>query len=410
MKRFLATILTLSLIFSLFAVPVSASTTAGEFDVDGNIVVLPHTIEVTLPTAAFSFIVDPEGVIEDQKAGAIYFTAGSPSFINRSSTSVMLGIEARITTTGTEGDTGSNVNADTNGDTLTAGDTRVIPVTDGDVGTQGDTIRKVYVTVTPSETNVATAGSGSFGDTENETALTTDPTLFRFVLPRANYSVTGTVAEDNLLRVLSELDPQLQGTQVKLAGEVTPNPEIWTGYEDFGVRVRFSFTSTIPSTVPGADLGSSVHLREIKRNTEVFDHVGPITPPGTNGNGSGPGTTEPEPEPKATAVMTQSGNVDVITITATDFTFPSGGLTLHATRHGQAAVIDLTTITPVVSQEGSVATITLVASWSTNGANQNTTNASWFEVRWGSGNSVRVNKPVSNVRSVDSNAVVTLSN
>lgn len=255
MKKFIAILLTLSMVLSLFVVPVSANT-AGEFDVNGDIVMLDHVFEVTLPTTPFTMVVDPEGVLADNAAGAINFTAGTPSFINRSSAPVRLGIEARITTT--------------------SGDTRVAPVaTAGDVGTAGDTARSAHISVTPSTENVATYGGVFVGTAANATALTESPTLFTFVIPAANYVIEGTVAADNLRRVMSAT-PNLQGTQIQLAGRVTPNPAIWTGNEELGVRIRFSFDAATPQQVALPPIANAAHLRTVAAG-EVFDtmDVGP---------------------------------------------------------------------------------------------------------------------------------------
>lgn len=247
MKKKLAIILSVVMMMSLISIPVSANT-AGDFDVDGNIVVLDHVFEVTIPTSAFTFVADPEGALGGD-AGAITFTNGTPSFINRSSAPVLLGIEARITT-------------------ATSGDTQVFPVAANAVGTAGSTTRNVNVTVTPSTDNVNAVG-GTFGGTSNATDLALTPTLFTFALPAAVYNIEGTVAAGNLRRVISDT-PNLQGTQIRLAGNLTPNPVIWTGNEDLGVRVRFSFIPA-PVTLPGSAMSGSAHLRQIQTDQEVFD-------------------------------------------------------------------------------------------------------------------------------------------
>lgn len=255
-KKFVATILSVVLILSLMSVPAFANP-AGDFDVGGDIIVLPHVIEVTLPTTAFEFFVDPEGIMDaDHTGGEIVFTGGTPSFINRSSKDIMLGIEARITTAAEPGATQVTVVS-----------------TEGALTAAESTVRNVWVTVTPSTANVATVG-GSFAGEANATALATTPTLFRFVLPAAAFEVTGT--GDDMARTIHPTTPALQGTQISLAGAVNQNAT-WTGDEDFGVRVRFSFNA-VPDPVPGTAMVGSAHLRQIQTNTEVFDTIVLVPP------------------------------------------------------------------------------------------------------------------------------------
>jgi hypothetical protein len=382
MKRFLTTILVLTMVFSLFTIPVSANP-AGDWDVDGNIISLPHVIEVTLPTTKFTFTVDPEGVLPGGSAGDVKFDNGTPVFINRSSTTIELGIEASIKTNGA-----------TSG---TAGDIGVAIVSDaGSVGNATSTTRNAYVSVTPSDANVA-ATSAVFDGTANVTALTAAPQLLTFALPAAKYNVTGTPAVDGIGTLKREIDaaaPALQGTQIKLEGNVTPNPAIWNNDVNFAVVVKFSFKVAEPSLIATAQLGASTHLKTIAPGT-VFASL-PAGPPPAS----------------ATATIAPVGGFDVITITATGFTFPTNGAGITATAlRGTTAGIsgnDIVAITPTAMTGGGAAlVVTLNAGWTTGGTNQNATGASWFQFTWG-GNTVRVNKTAANATGV-SGVTVTLA-
>lgn len=330
MKRLLVFVLTLSMILSLVAVPVSATTVApNEVEIDGVIVVLDHVFEVTVPTQAVSFIADPEGVMgtAGDSAGDILFTNGTLSFINRSSAAIQLGVEARITTT--SGDTG-------------------VTVTDGNVGTAGDTTKLVRVTATPSTANVAEP-TVEFAGEANATPLALTPTLLTFAVPAAEFDIEGTAAAGNLRRVISST-PNLQGTQVQLAGNLTPNPAIWTGNEDFGIRVRFSFIQA-PVALPGTAMIGSAHLRQIQTNTEVFNtlQVGPV-------------------EPSANATFGGTGN-RVLTLDATGFEFPTGTYTVRIvdTRSGTLTTVSSATVTRVNATQ---VTVGLVEAWAPGGSAQ----------------------------------------
>lgn len=248
-KKMLAVLMTA--IMALSAVPVfaEAPTHAGEIIGEPIIVIVPHVFEMTLPTQGFDFLVDPEGVIGSNAAGAINFRNASPVILNQGSSEMRLGVELTITT------------AD-------SGDTQVIPVTaaaniNGEGTVDDCTNRNVFVQVGSSTANVPAAEPAPSFDGAPRAHLLATPRFLDFVLPGDNWDVEEYPANSDNFRRVRAGDHTVQGTQLNFTGQVNPAAD-WTGDEEFGIRVRFSFTNVIPANMPAdTEIANALHLRRV---------------------------------------------------------------------------------------------------------------------------------------------------
>lgn len=276
MKKKLAFLLAAVMVFSLIAVPVSANP-AGTLPGTGETLVPDPVILVTLPTLPanadnWNFILDPGGLLTagdpGQNPGIIFGGEAGfrPTFINRSSVDILLGVEL-LATTGTDAAEVAFVN--------TAG-----AVLGNDV-----TAKNVFIGVQSAGSNVnaVPANNAWAGGTPSAAIAVTNasaqPVLLRYVFPAANYNPVQRGA--NWVLELDDADPDFQGTQIQFTGALnaggTYSPD-WSGDEEVNIGIRFSFdtdtTTSGGTAVPAAPgVADAAHLRDSLANTNVWNQT-----------------------------------------------------------------------------------------------------------------------------------------
>lgn len=271
MKKKLAFFLAVILAFSMTST-VFANGSAGTLSGAGTASVLnpSEVIAVTLPTTAnFNFRLDPLGLLSMDHnwatplpvsdipgEGTILWNNFAPTFLNRSSVPIRLGVGFGVTTT----DAAAGVNV---------------------LGTNAvaeDTARNVFVqarTATSKVTNTTTTLSpGQFTTVAQPLVAPGQIRLLEYVLTNAAYNVvrTGTTPNYNFGLLIDPTAENASGTQVTLAGVINHRAD-WSGDVDMGIVVEWSVERNLDGQAAAPDIANSFGLKRVTNPASIFNSI-----------------------------------------------------------------------------------------------------------------------------------------